>query len=208
MSPELYLAFVVATVIALVVPGPTILLVVSCALARGRNVTLALVSGVILGDLIAMSVTLAGLGIVLAASASVFTMMKWAGALYLAWMGIGMIRKAGTATAELQAVGQRGSGTAFRDGFIVTLLNPKSIGFFIAFVPQFIDSANPVVPQFLIMIVTFVGLGGINVLAYALLAARLRDKVTRPGALAWLQRAGGGVLICLAAFTLTLRRAV
>ena len=208
MSPGLYLAFVVATVIALVVPGPTILLVVSYALARGRNVTLALVSGVILGDLIAMSVTLAGLGIVLAASASAFTMMKWAGALYLAWMGIGMIRKAGTATAELQAVGQRGSGTAFRDGFIVTLLNPKSIGFFIAFVPQFIDSANPVVPQFLIMIVTFVGLGGINVLAYALLAARLRDKVTRPGALAWLQRAGGGVLICLAAFTLTLRRAV
>ena len=208
MSPELYLAFVVATVIALVVPGPTILLVVSYALARGRNGTLVLVSGVILGDLIAMSVTLAGLGIVLAASASVFTMMKWAGALYLAWMGIGMIRKAGTATAELQAVGQRGSGTAFRDGFIVTLLNPKSIGFFIAFVPQFIDSANPVVPQFLIMIVTFVGLGGINVLAYALLAARLRDKVTRPGALAWLQRAGGGVLICLAAFTLTLRRAV
>ena len=208
MSPELYLAFVVATVIALVVPGPTILLVVSYALARGRNVTLALVSGVILGDLIAMSVTLAGLGIVLAASASAFTMMKWAGALYLAWMGIGMIRKAGTATAELQAVGQRGSGTAFRDGFIVTLLNPKSIGFFIAFVPQFIDSANPVVPQFLIMIVTFVGLGGINVLAYALLAARLRDKVTRPGALAWLQRAGGGVLICLAAFTLTSRRAV
>ena len=202
MSPELYLAFVVATVIALVVPGPTILLVVSYALARGRNVTLALVSGVILGDLIAMSVTLAGLGIVLAASASVFTMMKWAGALYLAWMGIGMIRKAGTATAELQAVGQRGSGTAFRDGFIVTLLNPKSIGFFIAFVPQFIDSANPVVPQFLIMIVTFVGLGGINVLAYALLAARLRDKVTRPGALAWLQRAGGGVLICLVAVDL------
>jgi len=188
--------------------GPTILLVVSYALARGRNVTLALVSGVILGHLIAMSVTLAGLGIVLAASASVFTMMKWAGALYLAWMGIGMIRKAGTATGELQAVAQRGSGTAFRDGFIVILLNPKSIGFFIAFVPQFIDSANPVVPQFLIMIVTFVGLGGINVLAYAPLAARLRDKVTRPGALAWLQRAGGGVLICLAAFTLTLRRAV
>ena len=207
MSPELYLAFVVATVIALVVPGPTILLVVSYALARGRNVTLALVSGVILGDLIAMSVTLAGLGIVLAASASAFTMMKWAGALYLAWMGIGMIRKAGTATAELQAVGQRGSGTAFCDGFIVTLLNPNPIGFFIAFVPQFIDSANPVVPH-LIMIVTFVGLGGINVLAYALLAARLRDKVTRLGELAWLQRAGGGVLICLAAFTLTLRRAV
>ena len=136
MSPELYLAFVVATVIALVVPGPTIPLVVSYALARGRNVTLALVFGVILGDLIAMSVTLAGLGIVLAASASAFTMMKWAGALYLAWMGTGMIRMAGSETAELQAVGQRGRGTAFRDGFIVTLPNPKSIYLFIVFVPH------------------------------------------------------------------------
>ena len=208
MSPELYLAFLAATVIALAVPGPTILLVVSYALARGRNVTVALVSGVMLGDLIAMGVTVAGLGLVLAASATVFTMMKWAGALYLVWIGIGMIRNARTATAELQLVGQRGSGAAFRNGFIVSLLNPKSIGFFIAFVPQFIDSAHPVVPQFLIMIVTFVGLGGINVLAYALLAARLRDKITRPGALALLQRAGGGALICLAAFTLTLRRAV
>ena len=208
MSPELYLAFLAATVIALVVPGPTILLVVSYALARGRNVTVALVSGVMLDDLIAMSVTVAGLGLVLAASATVFTMMKWAGALYLAWIGIGMIRNARTATAELQLVGQRGSGAAFCDGLIVSLLNPKSIGFFIAFVPQFIDSAHPVVPQFLIMIVTFVGLGGINVLAFALLAARLRDKITRPGALALLQRAGSGALICFAAFTLTLRRAV
>lgn len=81
MSPELYLAFLAATVIALVVPGPTILLVVSYALARGRNVTVALVSEVMLGDLIAMGVTLAGLGFVLAASSTVFTMMKWAGAL-------------------------------------------------------------------------------------------------------------------------------
>ena len=104
MSPELYLAFLAATVIALVVPGPTILLVVSYALARVRNVTLALVSGVMLGDLIAIGVTLAGLGLVLAASATVFTMMKWAGALYLAWIGIGMIRNARTATTELQLV--------------------------------------------------------------------------------------------------------
>ena len=77
MSPELYLAFLAATVIALVVPGPTILLVVSYALARGRNVTVALVSGVILGDLIAMSVTVAGLGLVLAASATGRTARQW-----------------------------------------------------------------------------------------------------------------------------------
>ncbi|HCI20548.1 MAG TPA: lysine transporter LysE [Alphaproteobacteria bacterium] len=207
MSPDLYLAFLLATTIALVVPGPTILLVISCALAHGRSITLALTSGVVLGDLIAMSVTLAGLGAILAASATVFTAMKWVGALYLAWMGWRMIRDSRTASASLQTFGQRPGSAAFRDGFVVTLLNPKSIGFFIAFVPQFVDASRPVIPQFLLMIVTFVGLGGISVLAYALLAARLRGRLTRPGAMAWLQRAGGVVLIGLAAFTLTLRRA-
>jgi threonine/homoserine/homoserine lactone efflux protein len=208
MSPELYLAFTVATAIALVVPGPTILLVISYALARGRTVTLALVSGVVLGDLIAMSVTLAGLGMILAASATAFTAMKWVGALYLGWMGWRMIRNASSAATSIQTLGQNHRGGAFRDGFIVTLLNPKSIGFFIAFVPQFVDSTRPVSPQFLIMIATFVGLGGVNVLAYALLAARLRDRLTRPGETAWLQRIGGGVLLGLAVFTLTLRRGV
>ena len=207
MSLDLYLAFLLATTIALVVPGPTILLVVSCALTHGRSITLALTTGVVLGDLIAMSVTLAGLGAILAASATVFTAMKWVGALYLAWMGWRMIRDSRTASASLQTFAQRPSSAAFRDGFVVTLLNPKSIGFFIAFVPQFVDASRPVMPQFLLMIVTFVGLGGINVLAYALLAARLRDRLTRPGAMAWLQRISGAVLIGLAAFTLTLRRA-
>ncbi len=208
MSPDLYLAFLLATTIALVVPGPTILLVVSCALAHGRSITLALTGGVVLGDLIAMSVTLAGLGAILAASATVFTAMKWVGALYLAWMGWRMIRDLANSISIITDIRPTPPGSAaFRDGFVVTLLNPKSIGFFIAFVPQFVDASRPVIPQFLLMIVTFVGIGGINVLAYALLAARLRGRLTRPGAMAWLQRAGGVVLIGLAAFTLTLRRA-
>ena len=69
--------------------------------------------------------------------------------------------------------------TAFRDSAVITLLNPKSIGF-IAFVPQFIDVSAPLGPQFSVMIATFVGLGGLNALAYALLASRLRGLVTRP----------------------------
>jgi threonine/homoserine/homoserine lactone efflux protein len=86
------------------------------------------------------------------------------------------------------------------------VLNPKSIGFFIAFVPQFIDTGAPVGPQFAVMIATFVGLGGANALAYALLAGRLRQHITRPRILAWLRRGGGGVLIAMAAVTATLRR--
>ena len=207
MSLELFLPFLFATVILLATPGPTILLVVSYALAQGRGVALAVVAGVILGDLLAMSATLLGLGVILTTSATLFTAMKWAGAAYLAWMGWRMIRSAGTATADLAQVAGKSRSTAFRDSALVTLLNPKSIGFFVAFVPQFIDPSAPVAPQFGVMIVTFVGLGGVNALAYALLAAQLRGKVARPDRMAWLQRGSGAVLIGLAAFTAALRRA-
>ena len=207
MSLELFLPFLFATVILLATPGPTILLVVSYALAQGRGVALAVVAGVILGDLLAMSATLLGLGVILTTSATLFTAMKWAGAAYLAWMGWRMIRSAGTATAYLAQVAGKSRSTAFRDSALVTLLNPKSIGFFVAFVPQFIDPSAPVAPQFGVMIATFVGLGGVNALAYALLAAQLRGKVARPDRMAWLQRSSGAVLIGLAAFTAALRRA-
>lgn len=207
MSLELYIPFLVATAILLATPGPTILLVVSYALAKGRGVALAVVAGVVLGDLLAMSATLLGLGVILTTSAALFTAMKWAGAAYLAWMGWRMIRSAGAATADLAQVAGKSHSTAFRDSALVTLLNPKSIGFFVAFVPQFIDPAAPVAPQFTVMVVTFVGLGGVNALAYALLAARLRSKVAQPDRMAWLHRGSGAVLIGLAAFTAVLRRA-
>ena len=207
MSIELYIPFLVATAILLATPGPTILLVVSYALAKGRGVALAVVAGVVLGDLLAMSATLLGLGVILTTSAALFTAMKWAGAAYLAWMGWRMIRSAGAATADLAQVAGKSHSTAFRDSALVTLLNPKSIGFFVAFVPQFIDPAAPVAPQFTVMVVTFVGLGGVNALAYALLAARLRSKVAQPDRMAWLHRGSGAVLIGLAAFTAVLRRA-
>jgi len=207
MSLELFIPFLVATAILLATPGPTILLVVSYALAQGRGVALAVVGGVILGDLLAMSATLLGLGVILTTSAALFTAMKWAGAVYLAWMGWRMIRAAGRASADLAEVAGKSRAAAFRDSALVTLLNPKSVGFFVAFVPQFIDPAAPVAPQFGVMIVTFVGLGGVNALAYALLAARLRSKLASPGRLAWMQRGGGAALIGLAAFTAALRRA-
>ena len=204
MSLDLFIPFLIATAIFLATPGPTILLVVSYGLAQNRGVALAVVGGVILGDLLEMSATLLGIGIVMGASASLFTLMKWAGAAYLAWMGWRMIRTAGRAAADLA---DKSKGAAVCDSALVTLLNPKSIGFFVAFVPQFIDPAAPFTPQFTVMIATFVGLGGVNALAYALLAATLRSKVARPDRMAWLQRGSGAVLIGLAIFTTTLRRA-
>ena len=110
MSLDLFIPFLIATAILLATPGPTILLVVSYALAQGRGVALAVVGGVILGDLLAMSATLLGLGVIMTASAGMFTVMKWAGAAYLAWMGWWMIRSAGRATADLAEVGRKIKG--------------------------------------------------------------------------------------------------
>ena len=206
MSPDTYIPFLIATLILLATPGPTILMVVSYALARGRTVALAVVAGVILGDLLAMTATLLGLGFILATSALAFTIMKWAGAAYLVWMGLRMISSAHHAVEEIEDVAARSNFRAFRDSLVVTLLNPKSIGFFIAFVPQFVDASRPVTPQFTIMTITFVSLGGVNALAYALLAGQLRQRVKNARGMSWLQRVGGGVLIGLAIMTATLRR--
>ena len=129
MSHDLFIPFLIATAILLATPGPTILLVVSYALAQGRGVALAVVGGVILGDLLAMSATLLGLGVVMTASASLFTVMKWAGAAYLAWMGWRMIRSADRATADLAELAGKSKGAASRDSALVTLLNSKPSAF-------------------------------------------------------------------------------
>ena len=115
--------------VLLATPGPTILLVISYALAQRRGIALAVVGGVDFGDLLAMSATLVGLGVILATSATLITAIKWASAAYLVWMGWRMIRSAGAATADIAKVAGKSRVTAFRDSALVTVLNPKSIGF-------------------------------------------------------------------------------
>ena len=118
-----------------------------------------------------------------------------------------MIRSASRATADLADVAGKSKVAAFRHRALVTLLNPKSIGFFVAFVPQFTDPAAPFTPQFTMMIATFVGLAEVNAPAYALSATTLHSKVARPDRMAWLQCGSCVVLIGLAVFTTRLRRA-
>ena len=89
----------------------------------------------------------------------------------------------------------------------MTALNPKSIAFFVAFVPQFIDRSAPLLPQFVILEATFVTLAALNALAYALAADRLRSRIRRPGVLAWMNRAGASCLVGMGAATAALSRA-
>ncbi len=209
MDLHLWFAFVAASVVLLLIPGPTVLLILSYALSQGRRVALATVAGVTLGDFLAMSASLMGLGALVLASATLFTVLKWVGAVYLVYLGVQLWRSAGSgaalgALAETRALPAR---AVFGHAALVTALNPKSIAFFVAFVPQFVDPSSPLLPQFAILIATFVGLAGLNTLAYALLADRMRVRIGRPGVIAGLSRAGGVALVGMGVMTAALRRA-
>jgi threonine/homoserine/homoserine lactone efflux protein len=201
MSLELWLGFALASAIAVAIPGPVVIFVLGRAASGGWRTAMPTVAGVVLGDAVAMSLSLLGLGAVLAASALAFSLLKWVGAGYLIWLGVRLWR------AEVAMPGELPAGRAFRDAFIVTVLNPKSIGFFVAFIPQFLVADAAYGPQALVMLVSFVAIGGMNVMAYAALAARLREEVRRPVVRAWFNRAGGTALIGAGLATAALRRA-
>ncbi|MEM8822905.1 MAG: LysE family translocator [Pseudomonadota bacterium] len=206
MDLTLWLAFVAASTALLAIPGPTILLVMSYALSQGRRVAVASATGVALGDLIAMTASLAGLGALVLASATLFTVLKWVGAVYLIWLGIKLWRSAKTVSLADMTVSEVSPRAVFTHATVVTALNPKSIVFFIAFVPQFIRPEASLLQQFAILIATFVGLATINALLYALLADRMRAGLRRPSVLRGLTRAGGGALVAMGAITALTRR--
>lgn len=209
MPLDLWLAFVVASCVLLIIPGPTILLVMSYAVSQGKRVAVATAAGVALGDFIAMTASLVGLGAVVLASATLFTVLKWVGAIYLVYLGVKLFRSAGekAGLGPLDTpVGTR-PYAVFGHAAAVTALNPKSIAFFIAFVPQFVRPEAPLLPQFVILIVTFVALAALNALAFALLADRMRGAIQRPAVLRGITRMGGATLVGMGVATAALRRA-
>jgi threonine/homoserine/homoserine lactone efflux protein len=206
MSPELYLAYVAASLIVLLVPGPTVLLIIAHAMKEGRRATLPTISGVVMGDALAVTVSLAGLGAALAASAALFTLLKWAGALYLVYLGLRTLlarpRPAGATAAP-----ERSSRRLLGRAFIVTALNPKSIAFFIAFLPQFLDPAHPLTPQLVLLGASFPVLAGCTGTGYALLASRVATRLTQPSWQAATRWTSGAVLIGAGIMTAAIRRA-
>ncbi|GAB5463782.1 LysE family translocator [Hoeflea alexandrii] len=210
VSPEHFAAFVLASIILLVIPGPTIVMVITQALAHGRKTALASVMGVGLGDLLATSLSIAGAGALLAASASLFQALKFIGAVYLIWIGYKMWRTPVTLPEMAAAEVADHSGkptTIFRDSFLITALNPKGILFFVAFVPQFIDPALPYAPQAATYVLTFTFLGVINAATFAYAAAGARQTIRRPKVMKLAMRTGGSLLIMAGVAAALTRRA-
>lgn len=206
MAWETYLAFIAASIIMLLVPGPTVLLVIAHSLREGKRATLPTIAGVMAGDALAVTVSLAGLGALIATSATLFTALKWVGAAYLIWLGIRTLmqapRKLGSTERDAPATSRKMAANAF----VVTALNPKGIAFFVAFLPQFVDPTAATTPQLAIMAISFVCLAGTTNLGYALAASRASVLIQRPLWQRATQWTSGCALIGAGVLTAAMRR--
>src|SRR3954470_388752 len=170
MSLEAWLAYVAATAILVVIPGPTILTVISYSMAQGSRARLPLVAAVALGDSTALVLSLLGLGTLLAASAFWFAVVKIAGGLYLLFLGIRMLRAGVSPVEVLRPAAPSSMWRLFGNTWLVTALTPKGIVFFVAFLPQFINRHADLNHQLWVLAITFVVMAMINSTLYALFA--------------------------------------
>ena len=206
MNMEIWIPFALASTLILIIPGPTIILVISQSVTHGRRSVVPLVAGVLLGDFTAMILSILGLGAVLSASAALFAIFKWIGALYLIYLGI----KLWKSNPENNSIQYNAKNTSARSllksSFIVTALNPKSIAFFVAFLPQFIDPLKPTFIQLILLGGTFLLLATTNAALYALFAGQLSEHMRKGNIRKWFDRCGGSALIGAGIFTAGMQR--
>src|SRR3954470_20701683 len=192
MSFENWAAFAAASTVLLIIPGPTILLVVSYALGQGWRTALPMAVGVALGDFTAMTLSMLGIGALLAASATVFTVLKVIGAGYLIYLGIKLFRAGGALKAEPRTDAVS-AARMMAHAWLVTALNPKSITFFVAFLPQFLDRHADFATQMLVFESTFLVLAFANAFGYALAASRARNFVRNSRVIGLFNKTGGAL---------------
>jgi threonine/homoserine/homoserine lactone efflux protein len=207
MSLEAWLAYVAATAILVVIPGPTILTVISYSMAHGKRARLPLVVAVTLGDSTALALSLLGLGTLLAASAFWFTVVKVTGGLYLLFLGIKMFRAGVSPTEVLKPAAPGSMWRLFGNTWLVTALNPKGIVFFVAFLPQFINRHADINHQLWVLAITFVVMATINAALYAVFAAKASSFLASRRAKQGFNLAGGSLLSIAGAWALLAKRA-
>lgn len=193
--------FVTAALLLNLTPGPDMLFVAGTAASRGRRAGLLAALGVGAGCLFHTMLAAVGLSALLSASDLAFTAVKWAGAAYLVWTGLTMLRTRRGA-AEPSPDGAARSGNPFWQGALTNALNPKVALFFLAFLPQFIDTGAPGQAGALVVLGTLFNLGGTGVnLVVALLASRAAAGLANRGGAGrsgpWLQRAAGAMFVGL-----------
>ena len=195
-----WFAFLLASILFIQVPGPSLLFTIGRALTVGRREALLSVVGNALGLVTQVAFVALGLGAIVAASAAASTVLKLVGAAYVVWLGVSAIRHRGDARAALahsEAVPPT-RGHAVRTGFVVGVTNPKTIVFFAAFLPQFTNASGPAGLQIAVLGLVFGILAVCSDSVWALGASRARDWFARkPQRLDTLSATGGGMMIAL-----------
>ncbi|NYF15777.1 threonine/homoserine/homoserine lactone efflux protein [Microbacterium sp. AK009] len=200
------LAFSLAAVVAIAIPGPTVLLALANGSRYGVKRATAGMLGAVASDVVLVVAVGIGLGALLLASELAFTVVKWVGVAYLAFLGIRMLLSRGALLHGDPAADPRGSRRAlFLRSFLVAVTNPKGYLFVGALLPQFVDPAAPPLPQYLLIGVVFCALDFAIMLGYAVLGSGAVRLLKRRGAV-WLERVSGAVLLGLAAWLATSRR--
>ena len=197
MNAQLWIGFALASLLMGLVPGPGVMSIVGYAIGSGRRTALASVAGMAAGNVMAMSLSLAGVGALLAASSLAFTVLKWLGALYLIGLGMAAIVRSGTRSDDAPSRKAASPRTAFASTIAIGVFHPKTIVFFIAFAPQFISADADYTPQAMILVLTFAAIVGCTDTIYALGAAKASQLARRRGTERWAKRGSGGILIAV-----------
>lgn len=203
MNLEAWMIFCVTETLLCLTPGPAVLLVVSLGMARGAGAGTRASLGILAANTLYFALSATGIGALLLASWKVFFAVKWIGAAYLVWIGLGMLWHRGAPAAGPVPVPW---SAGFRHGFLTQAANPKSLLFFGAILPQFLDPAASLAPQIAVLGASSIAIELVVLCAYAQLAAHGGRTLRSPRARRIVERAGGAMLIAAAAQLAGLRR--
>jgi homoserine/homoserine lactone efflux protein len=198
MNWDLFVAFLVITAVLIITPGPIVTLVITTGASQGVRAALITVAGTSVGNVILLAAIALGLDWVLKNAAELFEILRWAGAAYLIWLGVQSWRLAGAAKPPITG------GINFSRGLMIALTNPKTIVFFTAFLPQFVDPRLPAAPQLVAMCAVTAVLAPVSDAAWAIASGLGRAWLIRPaqakllGRLSGIALIGGGIWLSLA----------
>jgi threonine/homoserine/homoserine lactone efflux protein len=206
MNAELYVAFVLATTVMILLPGPTVMLTIGHSMAFGARRATLTVAGAVCGIAVQLGVTLIGMTSFLLLMADWFDLLRWAGVAYLLYLGVQQWR-AGNGDGAAEAPAAKSGRSLFTQGMVVTIANPKSMIFLAAFFPQFVDPASPLALQLTVMGASFLVITFVFTWLWALPAARAGSwfRDSRRGRLR--NRVSGALMIAAAAGLALTRRA-
>ena len=203
-SSSQWVAFLIASILFIQVPGPSLLFTIGRALTVGRREALLSVVGNAIGVTAQVALVAVGLGAVVAASATAYTAIKLLGAGYVVWLGVQAIRHRSDARRAMADAAPVRRGHPVRIGFTVGATNPKTIVFFVAFLPQFIDPTGPIALQTMVLGLVFGLMAMASDSMWALAAGTARTWfATKPTRLDTLSATGGTMMIGLGATMLT-----